>query len=185
MSESVYPPPLVTGREAPVHISTFDLEMVGPEFRTFSGLAPSSNNWPAVNLAIFVPLYLSSALIAYQLYLGNGAAVAGNVDMGIFDEAGTMLVSKGSTAQAGASGFQFLNITDTPLAANTRYYIGISTDTSGITQKIQGPVVPQAGIGQMMGLAQMASAFPLANATFAAYAQVLVPMCGLTGRATA
>lgn len=171
-------------RVAPVIISSFDPEMIGFEFRAFGASGPSgAQNWPAANLAVYTPLYLSVPVTAYQLFIENGTAVAGNIDLGLFDESFNKLVSKGSTAQAGISSIQYLDVADTLLPAG-RYYIGAASDTSGATQKFNGLAL-NASVAGMMGLLQSATSFPLATLpTAASYTQGFVPVVGVVCRAT-
>jgi len=54
----------------------------------------------------------------------NGAAVAGNIDVGIYNRGGTRLISSGPVAQTGTSVLQLFNITDTLLVPG-RYYMAV------------------------------------------------------------
>jgi hypothetical protein len=58
----------------------------------------------------------------------NGATASGNMDVGIYDYAGTRLVSSGSTAQSGTSAFQDFDITDTLLGPGI-FYLAPPTTT--------------------------------------------------------
>jgi hypothetical protein len=60
------------------------------------------------------------------------ATVAGNVDVGIYSEAGTRLVNSGSTAQAGTSTIQKVGIADTAIGPGT-YYFALTNSTTTAT----------------------------------------------------
>jgi hypothetical protein len=113
------------------------------------------------------------------LYHYNGATAANNIDVGIYDAAGTRLVSAGSTAQAGTSDLQLFDVTDTLLGPGL-FYFAVSFD--GTTGTVFRHVVSQ-NFGQALGVCQQtASAHPLpATATFAANAFQIVPTCGAFG----
>lgn len=81
------------------------------------------------NRAILVPFVLVADGIVEKITVANGTVVSGNVDVGIYNEAYTRLVSSGSTAQAGTSALQIFDITDTPLKAG-RYYMAFCMDNT-------------------------------------------------------
>lgn len=182
---SYAPAQLIAPRSPIIEIDSLgSLEAIGGELNASNaGMNTAlSNNWPAAaNVALFVPFGVAQAITAVKMWVQNGTAVAGNIDMGIFDAAGTMLVHKGSTAQAGISGIQELDITDTLLAPG-RYYMGISSDTSGVTSKTFQGVMGGAYLAVFTGCYQVAATFPLATVTYAAYASVRVPWFGLAAR---
>lgn len=144
--------------------------------------APStyaSNNWIAVNVAVFIPFWITEAVVATKMYWQNGAAVAGNIDVGIYDEAGNALVTKGNTLQAGISNIQTVDITDTVLSRGN-YYMAMSSDTSGVTQKVVAST--QGALAEIaFGFLEQATANPLPTptATFAKYTRNFWPIFGI------
>lgn len=143
------------------------------ESLAMTGASPNvSAVWPSANLAIFIPFVIYRPSIAYHLSLHNGAAVSGNVDMGIYDERGNRLVSKGSTAQAGTTTIQPFDITDT-LLMPASYYVGLALDNGvGTVERSATQAVQQ----RVCGMQQMAAAFVLpATATFAALTNAYTP----------
>jgi hypothetical protein len=146
---------------------------------------PNSQNFVTANLAVFIPFGVPEPVTITKLGWGNGSTSgAGNLDAGIYDTAGTLLVSTGSTAQnATIVSPQVVDVTDTTLARGV-YYLALASDTSGATQKVMA-VIPAAGIPQAYGLLQMAAAFALpATATFAIYASAFVPLVFAQGYRT-
>jgi hypothetical protein len=170
----VYQPPSLY-RPGEITITPWSMQSLGVPLYASGQGAPASQNFVTANLAVFVPFYVPEAVTITKLGWGNGAAVAGNLDAGIYGTAGTRLVSTGTTAQATTAVIQVVDVTDTTLARGV-YYLALSSDTSGATQKILA-VLPAAGIPQSLGLLQMAAAFVLpASATFAKYASAFVPL---------
>jgi hypothetical protein len=134
---------------------------------------PTSIAWPTANLAMFVPVALSEAITVVKMAWMNGATVSGNVDVGIYDAAGNRLVSIGSTAQAGVTNSQVVDVADTLLSAG-RYYLGLAMDNITGTMRMSAP--DTLGTVKAMGVLQMAAAFPLPlAAVFAAAANTRVP----------
>lgn len=86
--------------------------------------------------AFYVPVYLPINVYVLRLGWLNGAAVAGNIDCGIYSSVAGMpsarLLNTGSTAQAGINTLQTVDTTDTWLTAGT-YFLAITGDTSTST----------------------------------------------------
>lgn len=138
------------------------------QMETGSLAAVTSAAWPTASLAIFYPFILEEPERAFQMSTENGATVSGNVDVGIYNEAGTRLVSIGGVAQAGVSTIQLHDIADTALAPGLYYQAVVLDNTTGTFSR-NGSV--GASTGRIAGLQQMAAAYPLpATATFATFA---------------
>ena len=139
-------------------------------------LSDASATWPLTNKAFYVPFVVTESITVKRLWVHNGTVVSGNIDVGIYEEDGTKLVSSGSTAQAGISQRQVFDIADTVLAPG-RYYFGAAMDnTTGTVWRFSTLT------GSMMGVWEEDSAFPLpASATFAATTgglYVYIPIVG-------
>lgn len=135
----------------------------------------TSTTYPAANLAQYFPIIVRRSITVTKLGWQNGSAVSGNLDAGIYDSNQNLLVSAGSTAQAGTSVLQIVNTTDVTLAPGL-YYLAIAADTTSGNNLQQSSTVG-ANVFRACGCAQQASAFPLPNpATFAANVQTRVPL---------
>jgi hypothetical protein len=151
-------------------ISPNHIESLGPNVAGSN--SSGSATWPANNLAIYVPFTLWEPFTVAHLAWINGAAVSGNVDMGIYDEAGTRLTSTGATAQSGTNAIQTVGITDITLGPGL-YYMAMSLSSAVGTIFRNAPT---AYLSEMSGVYEEASAHPLpATATFAASAQTYIP----------
>lgn len=167
-------PPLVT-------ITPWSMESIGGGLQTIGntiGNSTGSAAWPSANAAIFVPFWVFTTTTFLRMFLYHGSGAAGNVDMGVYDAAGTRLMSLGSTAQSGTSQVKTYNTTDLTLPPG-KYYMALAlSSTSGTVAGTGAITTPQQ---KLLGCYQMASAFPLpATATFATLATFLrIPFFGL------
>jgi len=173
-------------RPGEITITPWSYQSLGTEMYV-SNLPVTSQNWPTANLVIYVPFSIPEPMMITKLFWGNGAAVAGNYDVGVYDSAGTRLVSSGSTGQSGTSRLQVVDVIDTVIARGL-FYLALCGDTAGSTSRVLA-CVPAAGIAQSFGLLQQASVtLPLSTnaspATFAIYATALIPLVGLQGYRT-
>jgi hypothetical protein len=176
-------PTVIQPRPTPIIIGTVQQETIGVDIRAITQSFPNTNNYPTANTAMFIPFGIAESIIAVKLWVHNGTAVAGNIDLGIYRPDGSQVVAKGSTAQAGTSTIQELDITDTPLVPG-RYYLAINSDTSGATQKVWSYTLTVAGLAGAMGVLQAALGHVGldASVTFATCTQTLIPLIGLSTR---
>ena len=176
-------PAVFSPRKITSVVDSYHPQMCGSEIAAFK-FTNASNNVGTANKAFYLPFTIAEAVTAYQLGVVHGAAVAGNYDMGIYLPSGAKVVLAGSTAGSGVSVWQWFNITDTILIPGL-YYIGVSTDTNGATNRFQAIVAGTAMYWQIAGAFQELSAFPLpATATFAKSADTQLPWVGISLRAT-
>jgi hypothetical protein len=146
---------------------------------------PGAAAWPTASMVLYTPFWVPESVTINRLLWVNGA-VAGNVDVGVYAEDGTLLVSAGSTAISGANVIQSVDVTDTGLRRG-RYYTAMVADT--VTTLTIGCYNPAAGICQAVGMLQQASVtLPLSTnaspATFAKYTQAYIPMLFVLGHRT-
>lgn len=160
----------------PPTVSTLSALSIGSELAAMAVGAPVSGTLTA-NTAVFVPFRLPGPTTVTKLWVVNGSAVSGNIDVGIYDESGNRLGSKGSTAQVGTEALQEFDITDISLPVG-RYYLAVVLDNG--TGTLYRSVVTSA-LRRGLGTAIMATAFPLpATATYAAIASSGIPLVGLS-----
>lgn len=177
-----YTPP---GAQRPslVAVGSLSQESLGIEMRSLGLANAASATWPLTNLALFIPISLAQPYTALQLYSFNGATASGNIDLGIYDEAGNRLVSKGSTAQAGTNAHQFLDTTDTTLNGPGRYYFAVAMDNT--TGTLFSCLPPNIWNARACGICEMTSAFPLPNpATMVTTTRTYCPVIGMLAEIT-
>lgn len=170
-------PPLVT--ITPLSMAASDAN-VRDMLINIDAIGSGGSAWPSANRALFFPFRLEEPVIVAKLWWGNSTPVGGNIDCGIYDGAGTRLVSTGSTAQSGTSALQEVDITDTTLGPGT-FYLALAADST--TPQILGYATGSTLVRLMSGIAMMDSAFPLpATATYASATAYGPPLVGLTTR---
>ena len=130
--------------------------------------------WPTANKAIYCPVLVDRVITVTQMAVVNGATVNGNLDLGIYDEAGNKVVSKGSTAQSGTNAVQALDITDTELKPGL-YFLALASSSGTATFfRANGA---STEVTRVCGLQQQTSAFALpSTATFANPSQNYSPL---------
>lgn len=166
------------GRGNDVMMGTFSPHSVGVSLAAMR-IAVANITWPSANVAIFVPFVTVEPVVITKLWWMNNAVAVTNIDLGIYDEAGTRLVSTGSTAWSTAQSAQSVDIADTRLDRG-RYYWAMATD--GTAASAFSGVAPAAGLCQALGIVRQTSAFPLpSTATFVATTHAVVPSCGGQG----
>lgn len=140
----------------------------------------ASTTYPAANRAIAFMFVVADHFLVRKVWWVNGTtATTDSADVGVYTEAGDLLVSGGGTAIATANVVQEVDVTDTLLQPG-RYWCAYAQ--SGTTAT---PMASPATIAlvRAMGVAQMASAYVL-PATFvpAAAASAVIPFCGISSR---
>jgi hypothetical protein len=116
-----------------------------------------SSAWPTAALAMFYPTLIEQPLVVTQMTHVNGGTLAGNVDVGVYDRFGNLLVSKGGVAQAGASTIQAHDLTDTLLAPGFYYRAIVFSLATATVERAS----PAALLLRAVGVKEMASAYPL------------------------
>jgi len=151
-------------------ISTIGLESATQGISIQAGSAVSSLAWPLANLALYVPIYINETVTVYEGGIGAGATAGGNFDIGIYDAAGTRIVSSGSTVRT-ASAWNVAALTDTELQPGW-YYAAMSANG---TNNYSG-TAPNGALCAAMGVCEQQTAFALpATATLTITSRALVP----------
>lgn len=140
----------------------------------------SSNAWPTASLSVGFPFSVSQPYPVVRMAVMNGTTVSGNLDLGIYDDTGTLLTSKGSTAQSGTSAIQIVTVTSYTLNPGKTYYAFLALDNITATTRSWTASVTAIRL-QISGLVQVASNFPLATGvTFAKPTNAQMPNFGLS-----
>ena len=172
----------MAGVSLPV-ISTYSIESAGSEFQTYAATLhnTTSRTWATANTAIALPFVVETSFVCANGLVHNGAAVSGNLDIGIYTTAFAKVASSGSVAQAGVNTLQLVTLSTT-LAAG-EYYMVLALDNVVGTVFGNSPTAP--GTRLWKGFT-MAAAFPLpATLTPAANSTVTNMVYGITSRSFA
>lgn len=88
----------------------------------------NAGTWPTADLALYCPIVVTRRVLVKKLVAGINTA-SGNVCMGVYDDAGTRLITSGSTAAAIE---QVFDVTDTPIGPGI-FYLALVADNTTIT----------------------------------------------------
>jgi hypothetical protein len=142
-----------------------------------------STTYPTTNLCIAVPFEIAGSFLVRKVFWFNGTTAGTNsVDVGVYEESGKLIVSGGGTLSSGASATQEVDVADTQLKAG-RYWLAYSQNGTTATPMMS---TNAAGLTRAMGVAQMATAYPL-PATFvpAVHVNGNIPLMGISSRVLA
>lgn len=159
-----------------LNIWTQSLETFAPILDSRGDGGPNSLAWPLANLALFLPFATARKMTVSEVWWWNGTTAGGNVDVGIYDRAGTRIQSLGSTARGSVSTVvSSTTWTDLILEAG-EYYMAFAVNG---TNNIQA-TGSAAGLCEALGICEMTSAFALpATATLSRTTRAYIPAFGL------
>lgn len=165
-------------RVVPELFSFVSTDVMGMAFTT---TVPSSNAWPAANVALFVPFSVVQPVTVLEGWAACGSTGGGNFDIGIYDTAGNRLTSSGATARTATTTVNTTGMTNLDLFPDTWYYMAMSAD--GTNNYIAGII--GAGFYEAMGVCEATSAYTLPNpATLARTTRAYLPLFGLNLQST-
>lgn len=96
------------------------------------GAAVNANGALSQNSAYFLPFTIPIQATYNNIFVFNGSTINGNIDVGIYDFNGALVVKSGSVAHAGASAIQDVPITPTLLTPGG-YFMALATDSATAT----------------------------------------------------
>jgi hypothetical protein len=160
------------------------VDIIGPHGRaltTYNGTTATAA-WPTANLIIYVPVAVRISLVCRKLWVVVQATGTGNIDIGLYNAAGTRLVNSGTTAHGVTGGPKFFDVTDTPLNPGL-YYIAVQQDNNTDTYERYAPAIPLLAAS---GVLSEATTFGLpATATWTVDSTLaFMPIVGLLRDAT-
>ena len=91
--------------------------------------ASTANAWGTANRAIYMPIRVPRRVIVRELGYASSTTGAGNIDIGLYDQSGTRLISTGSTAKSATAALEAIDVTDTTIGPGL-YYIGLNNSTT-------------------------------------------------------
>lgn len=158
-------------------ITPLSINSLGVELGAMSLASPSSVAWGIDNIAYGIPFVISKPLSVQKLFWYNGAILSGNVDCGIYSDSGNLLVSAGSTLQAGINQLQEAIVSPILLGCGQYYMVLISSSSLAtffaISPGVQGC--------KALGCFQALTTIPLPLIiNEAAYSASFIPIFGLS-----
>mgnify|MGYP001584059299 CR=1 FL=1 len=152
-------------------------EGLGKEFSSFADASALMGSLASAtviqNQAYYYPLFLPLPVMLKRFFWCNGATVAGNLDIAVYNYNLDKIIGAGATAQATINALQFVDVTDTLIPAG-RCWLGIASNST--TATFLRTVIVSAllmNILRALGMAIQASAYSAglpAAATFASAA---------------
>ena len=122
----------------PLYItSTGRFAVAGLVQRFLTAGAIATITWPTNNLAVYAPIVLPIRFTVARFLVSNGNNLTGNVDVGLYNQAGTRLLSTGSTARSGSTINQYIGITDQSFPPGTYYLALVGSSTTGSYGAVQ------------------------------------------------
>lgn len=164
-----------SGWMAPFHPDALLAELSGVD----TGFASTTYT---ANLVVYVPFIIRASTVVTMFGWGNGGAVGGNTDVGVYNEAGTVkLGSTGATLNAGVSNLQTVDSADFTLAAG-RYWMALGCDSAVQTFDRANPDLRLLdGMGVKQQAAGYSGGLP-ATATFNTPTVGILPVFGFSTR---
>lgn len=158
------------------HISSFGFDGIGNYLSAINSQGVSSTAWPLANLALYVPVVVPYSVLVTGVFWVAGATAGGNIDIGLYQENGTKVVSLGSTSRGTASAINSsFALTDTTVTPG-RYYLAMAADSTNTEQAS----APAAGLLEAIGINEQQTAFALpATATYTRTTRAYLPLFGL------
>lgn len=93
--------------------------------------------WPTAKLVTYIPIVIEYPFRVQTIFWQNGTTPVGNIEVGVYDEAGTRRGTSGSAAAGTTAAIQ----TATPTAFTlqpARYYIAVTCDNVGGSYTLSG-----------------------------------------------
>lgn len=170
----------VTGPIAPLMVSNFGRCSVGYDLAAMNSGSIGNISLTA-NRALLVPIYVPSDMLVRKFMYITNTTPSGTIDMGLYDDAFTRIVSKGSTAIGGASALVEMDVTDTPIDRGM-YYLALSASASG-TSVLVGGTTGTVSLTKVVGSLIQDTAHPLpATLTPVVVTNAVLPLVGISQR---
>lgn len=179
----VQPMSLETARFNEHIITPLSFCSLGVDMAGMVGANFASGTYPAANRALACPFEIAAPFLVRKVFWFNGATTTStSADVGVYTEAGALVVSGGGTAISGANATQEVDVTDTVLKPG-RYWLAYAQNGTTATPMLSATA---AAVLRAMGCAQMASAYVLPSTfTPAAVASAAFPLMGIASRTLA
>jgi hypothetical protein len=131
-------------------------DVFAAEESILNGAAPASVAWPSAGLALYIPLYVSAPGMVQGLFWQNGTAVAGNVELALYDEDGNKLATTGLIVAAGVSAPQYTAFASPVLLTTGRYYLALVASSASQTFLAWGTTAVATNVNRMFGILEQA-----------------------------
>lgn len=122
-----------------------------------------STAWSLAKLVAYYPISIASAFTVKLIYWQNGTTPSGNIEVGVYDEAGNLKGTSGSTAAGTSATIQTVTPTAFYLPGPARYYLAVTCDGTGYTLVMAGTAPPAGITGSLGVMTETTGTFGLTN----------------------
>lgn len=144
--------------QMPIMVTPLSRWSIGDQLAAGDIPAISSGNMNGANNRAFAyPLVIPAPCVIVKAFIHNGASVAGNVDIGLYYENYTKVVTAGGAAQVGVNLIQEFDLTDTVVQPGRYYLVGSASGAATAKQWVYGGEYRLA----LMGCFVAETAYPL------------------------
>lgn len=163
---------------APTYVSSLSGNAAAADM--FGQVSTSQNIALAANRAVYMGLYLPVPYLIRRLFWGNGSSGnAASVDVGVYWEDGTLLVSTGGVTKGTGSVVNYYVLTTEFFLMPGQYYLGYSNNNGGVG--VANGSTPAVGYARSGGVFEQDAAFPLpATMTPVVATDAVFPHVGFT-----
>lgn len=91
----------------------------------------TSAAWPLAKLVAYYPFSIAMPFTVKLIYWENGTTPVGNIEVGVYDEAGNRKITSTSTAAGTTAAIQTVTPTAVTLNGPARYYYAVTCDNVG------------------------------------------------------
>jgi len=153
MPDGIVSVPEVTGWNY-LNLGTDDV--FAAEEMILNGTAPTSLAWPSAGLALYIPEYIAAPGLVVGAFWQNGTAVAGNVELALYDEDGNKLATTGLIAAATVSVPQYTAFASPVLVTTGRYYLAVVASSASQQFLAWTTSAAATNVNRMFGILEQA-----------------------------
>lgn len=107
----------------------FSIDTLSDGWVIWQNLGSNAFAWTTANRAIYVPVRVPQRVKVLQLAYLPSTTATGNIDIGLYDQAGARVVSSGSTAKSATAAVIIVDVTDSVIGPGL-YYLALNNDTT-------------------------------------------------------
>lgn len=171
----------------PVHPRTYMRSSIGSHDSLFavpSTTAGASSAYPAANLALYVPIIVTSTVTAYETWVETGTLTTSNgTEIGLYDTAGNRLFTTATTVASASTLVNSSGMTDYVISPG-QYYLAFGCDGTRNFLATTLAAGSYQAIGCMEQTGLTGANLPT-TWTAAVYTRAYLPLFGLNLRSSA
>lgn len=163
--ETTYPPRFRTDSPDPQTIdsgSTLNCPMGALVSATAQNLL-TSTAWPGAKVVVYIPFVTNRPFTVRSIAWMNGTTPSGNIEVGVYNSAGTRLVTSTSTAAGTTVTLQSVQPSAVTLPGNAQYYFGVTCSATSYTLGMISAAPAAGTCGSLGFMTETTSVFGLTD----------------------